>query len=421
MDARHDEDAGFTLLETIISMVIFALVAVATAGVIVKSVALTADNRGRAVASKIAAQQVDTIRSAGYSDIVSATSTVTASGTSYSVNTIVTPVFDDGSGGKRSCAAGGVGGQLYKKVGVTVSWQNNSQVKAIRNDTIVQNPGTSTDATKGAVAVTVTDSGVGKAAPEPVGQQVVTLSTGESALTDDDGCAFFDNLAPMTSRTISVSQPGWIDNLNQSPATTTVGVTAGLVSSRSISFDKATTLNLSFAPAGQAVGTYAIPVFGNAVTSSPARYTVVPQLSVNDVTKRTYKALPSTSATGASSTWWPQDSGYSVWFGSCTQDPASPPTALADTLPGKAVTATVPTGGLDLTIVPAATPRTLYFQNTASGCQSSPETYKVTIAANQTSAKVALPFGTWKAGFLLTTLDSGTTLTAASPVKAVTK
>ena len=408
MNAPHDEDSGFSLMETIIAMVIFALVAVATAGVLVKAASLTGDNRGRATASKLAAAQMDALRGDAYSDLVSDSQSVTRSGRAFTMNTLVTPVFDDGKGGTRACTAGGVGGELYKRVSVSISWQNSSQVKQIRNDTIIQNPGTSVDSTKGAIAVTVIDSGVGKAYPEPVTQQAVSLSTGETRYTDDSGCAFFENLAPMASRTVTVSSPGWVDNAHKAPATKTVGVTAGIIAATSIGFDQAVTLGLSFAPVAQTPGAYQIP--------AGLKYTVVPQLSFNDQTLRVPTTI--TGAAGMSLARWPQDSGYSAWTGTCGTVAANV-TNIDDTLPGMNVSAAVAMGGLTVTNT-STTNRTIYLVNQASGCAT--EYYTATVAAGVgKTTQIALPYGSWRYGGSLTNLIGSTvTMDPSNPLRSVT-
>lgn len=406
MNAPHDEDAGFSLMETVIAMIIFALVAVATAGVLIRSATLTSDNRGRATASKLAAAQMDALRGDQYSDLESDSQTVTRSGKAFTMNTLITPVFDDGSGGVRACTAGGVGGELYKRVSVTVAWQNTSQVQQIRNDTIIQNPGTSVDSTKGALAVTVMDSGVGKSAPEPVAQQAVTFGS-QTRLTDDSGCAFFDNLTPVSGQTVTVNNPGWIDNTNKAPATKTVGVQAGLIAATSITYDKAVSIATTFAPTGQTPGDYKIP--------SGVKYTIVPQLSLNDTTLRSPVAISAPSGTTIQR--FPQDSGYAVWTGTC--EPAvADVTTVDDTIPGASLTKNVAMGGVTVTNSQAGS-RTIFFVNQASGCT---EYYSTTIAAGiGTQTKIALPYGTWKyGGSLASLIGSSFTVTNSTPLRSVT-
>ncbi|WP_432511097.1 type IV pilus modification PilV family protein [Kineococcus sp. SYSU DK001] len=417
MDARHDEDAGFTLTETIIAMVIFALVAVATAGVLIKSATLTKDNRGRAVASKLAMEQLDLVRGTAYAKILSSTKPVAGpAGITYTVSTLVTPVFIDSDGKKRSCSAGGVGGQLYKKVGVVVTWPNSSQVAPVREDTIVQYAGDIADGSKGALAVVVRDSGVGKAAPGPVAQQPVTLATGETAVTDDDGCAFFDGLTPTTTNRVTVARTGWVDSTSTSPATSEPGIAAGQVATSSISFDEATTFNLSFGPTGQPLGTYRVP--------TAAKYTVVPQLLSADLTKRKYQTLASTPGYSGSSQWWPEAAGYAVWLGGCTPSSPAEQTLVNDALPGAQITKVVPTGGLTATFAASSGARTLYLTNTSAAATCSggaTEQLSVPVTAGAASVKVALPFGSWKASWGTAPASTllPTTLSAALPLQSV--
>ena len=97
MQTKHtDSQAGFTLLETTVAMVLMAIVGLGIAGLFAYAASSTANAADREMASAVAQQQMEQLRSVEFSDSsLTATSssgvdtTVTRLGRTYSVNTII--------------------------------------------------------------------------------------------------------------------------------------------------------------------------------------------------------------------------------------------------------------------------------------------------------------------------------------------
>lgn len=94
---RHsNSQAGFTLLETTVAMVLMAIVGLGVAGLFAYAASNTSNAADREMASAVAQQQMEQLRSVAFTDSsLTATSssgtttTVTRLGRSYSVNTVI--------------------------------------------------------------------------------------------------------------------------------------------------------------------------------------------------------------------------------------------------------------------------------------------------------------------------------------------
>jgi len=88
--------AGFTLLETTVAMVLMAIVGLGIAGLFAYAANSTANAADREMASAVAQQQMEQLRSVAFTDSTLAatssggtTTTVTRLGRDYSVNTVI--------------------------------------------------------------------------------------------------------------------------------------------------------------------------------------------------------------------------------------------------------------------------------------------------------------------------------------------
>ena len=96
MSKKHSE-AGFTLIETVISMVLMAIVGLGIAGIFAYAASSTANAAEREMASAVAQQRMEQLKSVAFTDATlnttssaGVTTTVTRLEREYSVNTIVT-------------------------------------------------------------------------------------------------------------------------------------------------------------------------------------------------------------------------------------------------------------------------------------------------------------------------------------------
>lgn len=116
--ARCADDRGFTLVESVVALTIFAVVAASATAWLVKTIQLTSTNRGRNAAIAIAGQQLEKIREERNSgrQLDSGTTAVTLQSASYTVTTTLNPAYN------ASCATGAT-----RTVSVSVTWPGNSQ------------------------------------------------------------------------------------------------------------------------------------------------------------------------------------------------------------------------------------------------------------------------------------------------------
>lgn len=92
-----NSQAGFTLLETTVAMVLMAIVGLGIAGLFAYAASSTSNAAEREMASAVAQQQMEQLRSVAFTDSSLAatstsgtTTTVTRLGRDYSVNTVIT-------------------------------------------------------------------------------------------------------------------------------------------------------------------------------------------------------------------------------------------------------------------------------------------------------------------------------------------
>ncbi|ROP63294.1 hypothetical protein [Curtobacterium sp. ZW137] len=418
---REEGEVGFTVIEVMVAMIVFAVMSVGIAYGIASTLQLTQNSRGRETAVALASQDIDQLRqtaAASTSGIFSIASksgsanTKTLGGVTYNIDRAVTWVQSDGASG----ACGTSTGKLaYKSVVETVTWNNGrggtsstSVGSAIAPSDAVTDPGYGTviisavDASGAAnpgVAITITPvaDGTGKnlgTAPQP---------------TDSQGCSYAVNVIP-GDYTVTATTTGGIDTAQSQPSIQTpITVTAGASSPVPFVYDTASTLTLQYASTYNAT----LPTNMSTVLSSPAGGldTVTPW----DVTS---SSLRVTSASRPSLPVFPFTSGYTVYAGpysnstnaatSCqSPNPAAwstasqsaaigaSPAAVA-TSPGQPASASVMMGvatisgvkGRYITAISSAIPGA-----GDPGC-SAGMTMKFPVTTGDT-ATIALPFGTW--------------------------
>jgi Tfp pilus assembly protein PilV len=91
---KHQSEAGFTLLETVISMVLVAIVGLGIASLFAYAASSTANAADREMATAVAQQRMEQLKSVAFTDATlnatssaGVTTTVTRLGRVYSVNT----------------------------------------------------------------------------------------------------------------------------------------------------------------------------------------------------------------------------------------------------------------------------------------------------------------------------------------------
>jgi prepilin-type N-terminal cleavage/methylation domain-containing protein len=438
-------EAGFSLVEVMVALFIFALISTGTAYTVLSVMQLDRDSRARHVAANLAAAEIDLARDAA--DLLTLVDverpTQMVGGNAFHV--VVTTAWVTATGTDDACGATG-GTLLTKRVNVEVRWDNQRAGSSpVRADTVITPNAHLNSPDRGTILVRVLGA-------SGAGVSGVTITAGPSAVangatgsatatTDAQGCAFLSRLTP-GNYDVKANAAGHIDSKSQatSPVVTVVLV-AGYSAGASFSYDRASTFELNYAPV--------------LAPLSPTTQVFLPRdLDTSFVTADGGVAVSSLSGTGTNTTrtrsavMFPFASGYDVIAGrfasaaatpapttpaggtpsapalSCLSvDPAAwaPVTENGATLTGKRttvasepgerasgtiamglVTVTRLTAGADLTAVSAPAPE----GSGDPGCARSTTYNFGAVAAGST---IALPFGTW-------TLRSGTSTVAASAI-----
>jgi type II secretory pathway pseudopilin PulG len=249
-----DREAGFTIIEVIVSMMIFMIIAVGVAASLTSSLVLTKDSRSREVAANLAAQDIDVARSINdVMTIVPKSTDIVVDGLTYTITRSVAWVTTGGGDGACGTADGAL---QYKHVNVRVDWQGRSQViPEVQADTLIAPNGRINDPSMGTILISVTGvSGAGipgitvsvsPAAVNPNGAQPVI--PGPSA-TDVQGCSYALKVPPGNYDVkISTTAGNYVNEKQQTTETQTKPVVAGDSVEADFQFDKASIIDATFA------------------------------------------------------------------------------------------------------------------------------------------------------------------------------
>ncbi len=424
--SARNEDEGFTLVEVVVAMLVFAIIATGLLMTVTASLVNTRDTRARIVAANLASQEIDLIRSKNVFDIVSGTRTVSLNGDTYHVRTRW--AWQTNGGETATCEAGADTSSLaYKRVSIRVTWDGMpDEDDAVFSDTAVAPRAKMNDPTLGTVLVGVIDAnGVG------VSGATVSVSPTNgvaSVTTDSDGCAYLLKV-PADTYTVSISKSGYISDRQVTTPTAVVPVEAGTTSRASFAYDLAATFRLTYAD--NVSGSPALPT--NMTTSFLSTYGI---FGVDTTTVANPKTF----------TRFPVSSGYSIVTGPYAEAPDNPsasclapdpgqwPTetgkvgirpAEVAALPGTTVNASVPMG-----VVRLSSPNGSGMYITAvyvgggsgdPGCATAIATpalmtYKYADIMSGSTATIALPYGTWKLYRGSTSGDETTQITSGITV-----
>lgn len=389
-------DDGLTIVELLVSMVIFALISAAVIANLGLGLTLSRTDRQRSVAANLAAQDLDAVRNLGVTALPlgQTNTTATVDATTYTVERTTEWVTKDATSG--ACDGGAGARQAYVRVNVQVSWPQMAGVLPVQSDTLIYPKAGSTNPNTGGISIKVRDR---TAQPQTNVLAKVTGPGGTfSQFTADDGCAFFPFLLPGTY-TGTVSSAGYVDLVGNSAPSVQLGVTIGATTATAFDYDRAASLLVTLAgPTASYPPVPGLPVrLGNANGAFPYGVT---------------QAYPAGSATSnapiLATPLFPFTSGYTGWAGDCADsDPGvSNRGQFFATGPAAAGAGTVTMDGIDATVYTLAiVPRpnqvvsvtaTHPADTAPQGCSTSRSySYTGTTDANAV-LRFALPFGTWK-------------------------
>lgn len=427
--SARNEDSGFTLVEVVVAMLVFAIIVTGFLYVMTSGLVQNRDTRARVVAANLAAQQIDLARAAeSVLDVRNETHTTTLNGDTFHVTTSWS--WATSTGGSATCEAGAATGALtYKRVTVEVTWDNMpAGARPVYSDTSFAPRSKLNDPERGTILVGVVDSaGVG------VSGVTVSLpsSSGVAAVTtDSDGCAYLLKVPPAEDYTVTASKSGYISDQQVTAPTAVVPVTAGTTSRASFSLDKPTTFSLTYAD--NVAGAKSLP--NNLTTTFISTY-------------GNFQQATATTANPKSFTRFPIPSGYSIVAGAYAEAPENPTTSCLAPDPGQwLATATLagarpaPVAGLAGGSAPATsvpmgvvqlsgangtgTYLKAVYAGSATGDATTGDpgcgagmTYTFGNIVSSNAATIALPYGTWQ---LYRGTSTSQTSAVTSGVTAVT-
>lgn len=434
----NGNDAGISLIEVLVAMMIFAIIAVGVGYGIVTSLYLSNDARSREVATNLAAEEIDLARSAGdVFSVLDRDSTVVQNGTTFTVRRAT--AWETSSGVDGTCGSGG--GQLrYRHVNVTVTWNSmRASTPVVRADSALAPGSRINDPTLGTVLVSVlTAAGSGadgvaiSAVPNAVPNGAQTLAFAPP-VTDAQGCSYLLKVKPGTYD-VSVARPNFVDKNQATTSTMTVGVVAGAAASVAFAYDLAGTVTANYAT-NVTTGTTLLP--SNLHTTWRSTYAAYTPAHIGVATTQNFQLHPFASGyqvfAGSYVAPTPTIPATPATLGCVSVDPAAWTTPAADgaigpaaaqvaTLPGATASVNVPLGVFTVSGLDGQ-----YLRAVSQPAGAAPDDPGCALATVYTfgplpagPAQLGLPFGSF-ALYSGPTSGSQTTPVAAASLALLTK
>ncbi len=413
-------DSGFTLIEVLVSLVILAIVAAASASMMLSVWQSNSDNRARVAAANLTSRELEIVRSSFASaaqgpqsiplgQVVNAAPLVPGgpAGAPLVLDnhsyTVTRNTQWESQGATSGACDGGASGQLaYLRVSVIVTWPNMGHTTPVTASTLLTPPLGTYNAGTGHIKAKVLDE---DGAPEAGTTITVKNSSGAvvgTQQTASDGCAFFAFLNP-GNYTVSASRTGYVDTTWQAAPSQSVTVVANVAAPATFNYANAATTTFVFDTSNAGyfpATTTSLTVFNSLLTS----------------TLHT-SSFPS-SAPSRTLVTWPYSDGLVPWLGDCTDadpgvtstvPPSRPPPTATD--PGQTISAVVKGAAVTVIVKNAAGVVQPNLQVEAvhanSGCPipvKDPYDGTTTVGEVLTmpaktdatgTVRVLLPFGTW--------------------------
>jgi Tfp pilus assembly protein PilV len=386
-------EAGFALVEVMVSAVLLIVLALATLSVIDRAQATSSNNRSRDVAAQIAQSEQDVIRQMPFSALAGGYHPPVAStpvgGIKYTVTSEAEWVTD--SGGAVTCSTSGR--VAYLRSTSTVTWAGMGTTKPVVADAIVDPGVAALGANKGALTVLLSKA-------DGSGTPGITVTAGGiSSVTDENGCAVIANLNAGT-QTLSYSAAGYVDKDGEPAPSRPVTIGAGTIAQATGSYDQAGTIDVDLASDG-----------------TPGVVASWPAVSVDHVQRTTptlFKVFTVDPAdTAVDISVFPFSAKYKTYVGDCTGNDPSTYGATAggaQVNPGQiqpvslqmrtiTVTVNASAGGLKSSVM-VAPERSLAPMSTCAATPFSAATFTTTgwvyTGSGNHTFKIAVPYGIWK-------------------------
>ncbi len=402
------DDAGLTLIEMMVALVILGLVSSGFAYGLQLTLTVTQEDRARIQATNLAARELETVRNEfGTSKTaprtIAADSKVTnphplpggvngqplrLDGTDFTV--VRTVQWLPGGTGTSPCDGGSAVTYPSLGVNVRVSWQAQGMTKDVESNTVLTPPKGTLSDVKGFIAAKVQGADGNGVSGVTV---KVSPGTHPAVVTAADGCAVFalSSTGNYSVTLAEASNPGHVSFEGQKTVSKPATVGNGTIQIVPFSYDAAATLELDFQISDGAGTDYQKP--------APLPSVVLFNPSLPSMGKKKVPA-GQTTVTGL----WPFPDGYSLWAGTCNlNDPAASGGTRADPVkprPGQTVTAPVVLKPVKLTMNddedggPIANTEAIATIINISGCNE--QQFELGRTDENGLIKSALPYGQWR-------------------------
>jgi Tfp pilus assembly protein PilV len=331
-------DAGFTLIEVLMSALLVILIASAAAGALITTSHFSGDQRFRSQADSLATQDQERLRGLPDQQLggLNQTRTVALSGSTFTVKSVSTYVDTTGASSCTTNAA------AYYKIASTVSWSESftSQPATLTEESLLSRPVTGdlrtqvTDQTLAPLAgVTVAASGAAPIPAPPAPQP-----SPQSDRTDANGCVLFAGMTPGFYNVALTPGTNYVDpNGNPAPTGTATVTTTSTVSTGGNPFHfglagsiVGTFTTSTTGAAGEADGISWLGSGGNGIASGPSQSAPLADPATPSTALTTGLMFP--FLTAAPSTYF---HNYTVYGGRCSgQLPPATTTNLFSVAPG---------------------------------------------------------------------------------------
>ena len=241
--ARPCAEAGFALIEVLVSALIATLLAGAAFGLLGATAHQASEQRHRSAAYAVAQEDQARLRSLRVPTLnrLSQTRTVSLDGTPFTVSS--TGLFINDSTGTSSCGQG-TSSADYIKVTSSVTWPGIGGRPPVVIQSIIAPPTGSLDSTHG----TLTIAAMGAAGAPIAGIGVSGSGAGSfNGSTDSAGCAVFaDQAAGTYTLTPSGGTSGLVDKDGNAPGPQTISVIAGTTNTVALQYDQGGSIPVTF-------------------------------------------------------------------------------------------------------------------------------------------------------------------------------
>jgi Tfp pilus assembly protein PilV len=390
--ARTSSEAGFAMVEVMVSAVLLIVLAMATLPLLDQAGQRAGANKSRSIAANLAQADQDRMRQMAINDLANFSDqrTKTVEGVDYSIKSSTQWVRD--ASGFVTCAVDPSKAE-YVKITSTVTWPKMFNTKPVIVESFVAPGVTALGPSKGTLTVKLQNA-LGGAQPN-----IPVTAGGLSGVTDAGGCYVFAQLNA-GSNTLTYNAPGYVDRKHVQNSTQTVNVVGGATSQVTDMYDRAAVLRgsvkLDNSPGGvSSAWTTMTAVTGDGAVTSP-------------VLKTSASATSQLDSQGL----FPTTFGYGVYAGKSTCAMNEPTQYRSDYFTGSTGTSykssytntysttVAPTPvdvflhRLNFTVTNVASGYRIWVKPTGSGCED-PGKQPLSVAGTTGSYSVDLPWGTY--------------------------